>query len=290
MVSNFVDPTAGLQSEVKEVLHRSKNCKVERVCGVQNGQRKHSIIKTYYKDYIDREARKLKTDNHTVMSNKEHIMDILEHPHIVEIEKVKQMGNGEWCMVMEDEGEALNIEQYPVDDVRNWLVQLSEAVLYLHRDVQMCHCDIKPDNIVLKDNVVKLCDFDSILRFNNGPDVKRSWNITPAFAPPELCHSSMMTKSVITVVHGKPLDMWCLGVTFYCLLFGKTPFEARLNLAKLYESVIDQKIAYYTVISKDKKQILLPSDLEFVLKALLNKDPSKRFTAQQLYDYVHQTG
>ncbi len=52
---------------------------------------------------------------------------------------------------------------------------------------------------------------------------------SPAFLAPELCSAG-------TVPHGKLVDIWALGVTLYCFIFGKVPFMAE-NVLDIYEKI-----------------------------------------------------
>lgn len=52
---------------------------------------------------------------------------------------------------------------------------------------------------------------------------------SPAFLAPELCAAG-------TIPHGKLVDIWALGVTLYCFIFGKVPFMAE-NVLDIYDKI-----------------------------------------------------
>ncbi len=96
------------------------------------------------------------------------------------------------------------------------------------------HRDIKPDNLLLsKDNVLKIVDFGVSEMFVKGNDKLKKSAGSPAFMAPELCvvkHGE---------VSGRATDIWSMGVTLYCMIYGKTPFISG-NILELYEMIKEQ--------------------------------------------------
>lgn len=89
---------------------------------------------------------------------------------------------------------------------------------------------------------------------------------SPAFLPPELC----VTKH--GDISGKAADIWSMGVSLYCLRFGRIPFE-RSAVLELYEA-----------IKHDQIEIQPENEPEFIdlMHRVLEKDPKKRITMTQL--------
>lgn len=89
---------------------------------------------------------------------------------------------------------------------------------------------------------------------------------SPAFLPPELCvvrHGD---------VSGKAADIWSMGVSLYCLRYGKLPFD-HAGVMEMYEA-----------IRRDTPEMPADENPEFLdlLNKLLEKDPAKRITMAQL--------
>lgn len=89
---------------------------------------------------------------------------------------------------------------------------------------------------------------------------------SPAFMPPELCVARH------GAVSGKAADIWSMGVTLYCLRFGKIPFE-QLGMLDLFESIRSDDPEFGDDCD---------GDLRDLLSRLLEKDPEKRITMEQI--------
>jgi [calcium/calmodulin-dependent protein kinase] kinase len=130
------------------------------------------------------------------------------------------------------------------------------------------HRDIKPDNLLLtEDDVLKVVDFGVSEMFEKQSEMMTAKSAgSPAFLPPELC----VTKH--GDISGKAADIWSMGVSLYCLRFGRIPFE-RSGVLELYDA-----------IKTDDPDIDPDHEPEFsdLMKKLLEKDPNKRIKMPEL--------
>src|SRR6195952_396804 len=124
------------------------------------------------------------------------------------------------------------------------------------------HRDIKPDNLLLtEDNVLKVVDFGVSEMFEKSSEMMTAKSAgSPAFLPPELCVAKHGD------ISGKAADIWSMGVSLYCLRFGRIPFE-RTGVLELYDAIKNDKIDWES-----------ENHPEFcdLIRRLLEKDPKKR--------------
>ncbi|CAI5758998.1 unnamed protein product [Candida verbasci] len=151
------------------------------------------------------------------------------------------------------------------------IIQILEALKYLH-DKDIVHRDIKPENILYlnedKESPVVLADFGIAKRLQNPQEKLTSSAGSFGYAAPEV---------ILGTGHGKPCDIWSLGVVTYTLLCGYSPFRSEnvqdfINEVKHNNAVIFHA-DYWKDVSKDARR--------FIIKAL-QFNPENRPTADQL--------
>lgn len=87
------------------------------------------------------------------------------------------------------------------------------------------------------------------------------------------------TKPPIT----KAIDVWALGVTLYCLLFGRTPFQAGTPY-ELYKVIVREDYVIPAKAGADKLSTKEGEGLEIVdlLSRLMDKNPETRITLAEV--------
>ncbi|MCJ1416280.1 hypothetical protein MMC32_002615 [Xylographa parallela] len=161
-------------------------------------------------------------------------------------------------------------DPYDSESCRCWFRDLILGIEYLHAQ-GVVHRDIKPDNLLLtEEDVLKIVDFGVSEMFEKESDMMTAKSAgSPAFLPPELCVSRHGG------VSGKAADIWSMGVTLYCLYFGKIPFE-RTGVLDLYESIKNDELPLESECDEDFKDLI---------HKVLEKDPSKRIQMPELRDH-----
>ena len=160
-------------------------------------------------------------------------------------------------------------DPYDDESCRCWFRDLILGIEYLHAQ-GVVHRDIKPDNLLLTaDDVLKIVDFGVSEIFEKHSEMTTIKSAgSPAFLPPELCvarHGG---------ISGKAADIWSMGVTLYCLRFGRIPFE-KPGILDLYESIKSDQIDLNSDTACD-------NNFKELMARLLEKDPSKRIKMEQL--------
>ncbi|KAI8918052.1 kinase-like domain-containing protein [Entophlyctis helioformis] len=149
---------------------------------------------------------------------------------------------------------------------RKYLRETLLGIEYLHEH-DIVHRDIKPDNLLIsKDGVLKIVDFGVSEIFTKESGTVNKSAGSPAFYSPEMCtarHGNIQAKGV---------DIWAIGVTLYCMLYGRIPFSGR-TILDLYENIRTAEPTY-------------PADIDPLLldlfQKLLDKNPDTRIEMEQL--------
>lgn len=87
--------------------------------------------------------------DYSLIDNEDRILNLLNSRHFPKCEK-----NCDGTISIEDCGDRLTVDNAPA----NWKAQLIEIIEELH-NAGILHRDIKPDNLMVRDGVVKLIDF-----------------------------------------------------------------------------------------------------------------------------------
>ncbi|KAG0660387.1 Calmodulin-dependent protein kinase cmk2 [Maudiozyma exigua] len=152
------------------------------------------------------------------------------------------------------------------------VIQMLAAVEYMHSQ-NVVHRDLKPENILYVDqsdsSPIVIADFGIAKKLNGKNDVIIKAAGSLGYVAPEVLTSNG---------HGKPCDIWSLGVITYTLLCGYSPFIAESVDGFLEECTAGPKPVkfhspYWDNITDEAKT--------FILRAL-TLDPEKRPTATQL--------
>ena len=152
-------------------------------------------------------------------------------------------------------------------NVKNLMVQLVSGMQYMYNN-NIYHRDLKPQNILIdKYYNLKITDFGLAKDDDENPLFETICG-SPMYMAPEI----MKYKK-----YDKKADLWSLGIIFYELLTGKTPFTAN-NHMELLENIEKQKIYF-------PSHIKISHDARDLLVRLLNKNSKERITWDQLFNH-----
>lgn len=190
------------------------------------------------------------------------------HPHIVSVFDSGETEGSEHYMVLEyvDGGSVRDLLKdrgaLHWSDALRIAVQICSALDVAHRS-GVLHRDVKPGNVLLKDDNAKLTDF-GIARLIGQSQVTAAQSIigTLAYTPPEVFHDRGFD--------GRG-DIYQLGITMYEMLLGRAPFTSAAadNKATIIRRILDKpapSIAPFDV----------PQPISDLLDEVLSKDPADR--------------
>ncbi|KAI9020016.1 kinase-like domain-containing protein [Phycomyces nitens] len=216
-----------------------------------------------------------------VIAGKEHMLyselDILKqvrHPHVVSMHDLYESKEAVYIVTDLASGgelftQLLDRGSYTEKDASNLMKQVLEGLSYLHSQ-DIVHRDIKPENLLFKDTTkdssLLITDFGLSKILKTHDDILMTACGTPGYVAPEV---------LLQIGHGKPVDLWSVGVITFTLLSGYTPFWGE-DQAALFESIMSGRYEfdeeYWSAISESAK--------DFV-DGLLTFKPEKRLTAEE---------
>ena len=164
--------------------------------------------------------------------------------------------------------------------------QIILGIKHIHSQL-IVHRDIKLENILIDvNNNVKICDFGIGIIMSSENQSLHSHCGTPMYIAPEIILSTKEKG-----YKGFPVDIWSAGIALYIMLSGKLPFNLDeeqddidgYNNNNIKEKNIKLK---YEIIHKEPKYIEnISNEARNLLKGLLNKDPRKRLTIEQILNH-----
>lgn len=202
----------------------------------------------------------------------------LRHPNIIQIYDYGISDYGPYIVMELVRGhslrEMLRKEPMQISQCVNLMSQICSAISAAHA-AEIIHRDLKPDNILIEEFLggsvtVKVLDF-GIAKIREGQIEESDANLTganiigsPAYMSPEQCHGHQLD--------GRS-DIYSLGILFYEMLTGVTPF-GKLSPAAMMLHHIGTHPERPSRIRGD-----VPDGIEAVLARALAKDRELRFSS-----------
>jgi serine/threonine protein kinase len=191
----------------------------------------------------------------------------LEHPHIVPVYRVGQRDSVIYFAMRYLRGKSLSeiVDErgaLPPSVIRKLLVESSKALGYAHKH-GIVHRDIKPDNIMFRENgEAVLCDF-GIAKAATGTRLTGTGTAigTPYYMSPEQARAQPLD--------GRS-DLYSLGVVAYQCLTGQVPFDGEDSFSIGYKHVMEE--VPRPELSTDEERHLFA-----VIQRMMAKDPGERY-------------
>ncbi|KAI9504789.1 Calcium/calmodulin-dependent protein kinase type I [Coemansia spiralis] len=162
-------------------------------------------------------------------------------------------------------------------DAASIIRQIVQAVNFLHSH-GIVHRDLKTENCLVKakdSTSVAIADFGMARILS--PDTQNNTRLltslcgTPGYMAPEM---------ILRLGHGKPVDMWAIGVITYFVLTSANPFHRSTPRAEM-QAIIDCE---YSFTPTEHWSKITPMARHFI-SSLLVYSPEKRMTAKQALNH-----
>lgn len=189
----------------------------------------------------------------------------VRHPFICSLDLI-QVINGELVIVMElcdrtlhdlyEECKQQGLIGIPRDSLLRYLRDVAEALDFMHDEHKLQHLDVKPKNLFLISDRVKVADFGLVKHLEKLSGSGILGGVTPLYAPPETFKSQI----------SEHCDQYSLAIVYQELLTGHRPYQAK-NLRQL---------AQLHLSGEPDLRPLPPGERPVIARAL-SKDPKDRF-------------
>ncbi|MFO0881506.1 MAG: tubulin-like doman-containing protein [Gemmataceae bacterium] len=189
----------------------------------------------------------------------------IRHPFVLQMDRI-EIVNGELVIVMEladrslhdalEEAQAAGLVGIPRDSLLRYIRDAAEALDHMNEVYNLQHLDIKPRNLFLVSDRVKVADFGLVkdLERSNGSGILSA--VTPLYAPPETFTGALSPHS----------DQYSLAIVYQELLTGNRPFNGK-NARQLAQQHMHD----------DPDLRTLPEAERPIVARALQKDPNRRF-------------
>lgn len=187
----------------------------------------------------------------------------VRHPFVLSLDRIEVV-DGELVIVMEladknlhelfEECQAAGMVGIPRNDLLRYLRDAAEALDHMYQKHKLQHLDIKPRNLFLISDRVKVADFGLVKPVERESGEFSS--VTPLYAPPETFTGKISEFS----------DQYSLAIVYQEMLTGQRPFTGK-NARQLMMQHTQQEPELRNLPEADRP----------VVARALSKDPAKRF-------------
>jgi hypothetical protein len=148
----------------------------------------------------------------------------VRHAYILSLERIEEVG-GELIIVMEladkslhdvfVEYQATGSRGIPRDKLLRYMQEAAEALDWLNEKYNLQHLDVKPRNLFVVSDHVKVADFGLVKHLGGQSGIQSG--VTPLYAPPETFNGKISPHS----------DQYSLAIVFQELLTGMRPYTGK---------------------------------------------------------------
>ena len=183
-----------------------------------------------------------------MIENEIKILNIINHPNAVKCFEIIDKKDHQYTYFILEymkKGSLKELVEKGIDikKIWNYFRHLLLGIEYCHEQIKLIHFDIKPDNLLIdENNQLKITDFGISYQFKDDDIILKHNNRgTPFFKAPEL--------TIDKPFHGKPCDIWSMGVTLYYTIYKIYPFYVnnQRDISKLNELIRNKEYFLYNI-------------------------------------------
>eukprot|EP00817_Percolomonadidae_sp_ATCC50343_P003483 CAMPEP_0117426742 /NCGR_PEP_ID=MMETSP0758-20121206/6773_1 /TAXON_ID=63605 /ORGANISM="Percolomonas cosmopolitus, Strain AE-1 (ATCC 50343)" /LENGTH=754 /DNA_ID=CAMNT_0005212049 /DNA_START=77 /DNA_END=2337 /DNA_ORIENTATION=+ len=220
--------------------------------------------------YVSRVARECETQSN------------INHPNIVKVYEVFLVDDNTIISVLEYIPFDLDkyIKEYGAVSermARSIVSQVITALKYMNdQPKKVIHYDLKPGNILMQNDVVKITDFGLCKVYEGSDSIELTSQFTGTYwyLPPETFYSDRVPKI------SSKVDVWSTGIIFFQMIYGHRPFgQGQTQQQLLHNSTILKA----KEVTFPQKRAISKATKDFI-RLCLQTDPKKRPDVHELYE------
>ncbi len=204
------------------------------------------------------------------------------HGNLVRIEEFFRCDSHYYVAMERVPAAKLSLEQIArMDTLHKYVLLRSVAYAFkcMH-DAKLVHFDVKPTNIMVQETEsghfsVKIIDFDGGF-FVGEPPKGDDIGGDPAYLAPETFLALIGEEAQLT----EKSDIFSLGLVMHQLFTGHMPYFDKSEYDYIYEMALDQGCI--------QPAFGIPDDFSDILKRMMDADPEKRPSADELLNFFTQ--
>ena len=203
-------------------------------------------------------------------NNEINLMKSISHNNILKLYDVAYKTKKEIYFILEfcdggDLSDYIDTELTQFDS--KYFYEILDSLEYLYKK-GILHRDIKPQNILINENSIKISDFGFAKTFEKN-EIITTFCGSPLYMAPEI---------ILNHEYNCYSDIWSLGVVLYQLITKKHPYDCT-SREELWSKIKTREIDIdFTLIKSDNKKNLI--------KSLLKFDYTKRISWEDLFKSI----
>ncbi|MEZ4513679.1 MAG: DUF2791 family P-loop domain-containing protein [Chloroflexota bacterium] len=219
--------------------------------------------------FNSRPASQTKRELRLALAREFQILAGLRHPNIISVLDYGFDENGQPFFAMSSLENAQTIvaaaNGRSLPEKINLLIQMLQALAYLHRR-GILHRDLKPDNVLVVGDTVRVLDFGLAAAKEQATDSVGSW----LYMAPELLLGQPASEAS---------DLYAVGVLAYQLFTNEHPFN--IYAEDSVGEILEQEPDWQKIQTDDNTTGTSPTVLPTVVRTLLAKKPAQRYPSAQ---------